>query len=180
MTLHRVMELIANLIIPLFLLLVLLFALRQRVNVWQEFLAGAREGFGEAVRLLPYLVTIYTAVTVFRVSGTLEITAKVLAPVLNFFGIPVEVLPVMLVRPLSGSASLALTAEVINRAGPDSFAGQLASCIYGSSETTLYVIAVYFAAVGIKKVRYSLMAGLLADLAGYAGAVYICYRLFAG
>lgn len=163
---------------PVFLFVVIAHAAWKRINVFEAFIDGAKEGFVESVQLLPYILAIFFAIGIFRESGALQVVIDILRPVLTIFGVPGEVLPIMLVRPLSGSASIGLTAEVVEKFGPDSFIGRLGSSIYGSSETTLYVLAVYFASVGIKKARYSVAVGLLADLAGYIGAVFICYQVF--
>lgn len=176
--LTSIITIFSNWVTPVFLFVVLAHALVKRVNVFAAFIEGAKEGFITSVKLLPYILAIFLAMGIFRESGALQVMINILKPVLNFFGIPGEVLPIMLVRPLSGTASLGLTGEVIEKFGPDSFIGRLASSIFGSSETTLYVLAVYFAAVGIKKARYSVTVGLLADLAGYIGAIFICYQVF--
>jgi len=166
--------------IPVFILVVVVHGWYKGVRVYETFVEGAREGFWLAVRILPYIVGIYVAIGVFRESGALAAVTNPLQPLLNWAGVPVDILPLMLVRPLSGPPSLGLILEIFDRFGPDSFIGRLASVIYGSTETTIYVLAVYFASVGIKKARYSLAVGLMADLAGYVAAIIICKRVFLG
>ncbi|KKM11938.1 spore maturation protein [Clostridiales bacterium PH28_bin88] len=164
--------------IPFFLLAIFLSALVRRVPVYAAFVEGAQEGFALAIRLVPYVVGIYVAIGIFRASGAMQLMADILAPVISRLGIPAEVLPLMIVRPLSGPAALGLTAELMERFGPDSFIGRLACTLDGSTDTTFYVLAVYFASVGVKKARYSVAVGLLADLAGFAGAVFITHQVF--
>lgn len=165
-------------VIPLFLLLVFLHALYKKVPVYDVFVEGAKEGFWLAVKLIPYIVGIYVAVGMFRQSGAMDVAIALLKPVLSLTGVPGEVVPLMIVRPLSGPAALGMTVEILDKFGPDSFIGRLATTIDGSTDTTLYIMAVYFASVGVKKARYALPVGLLADLAGFSAAVFICYRVF--
>jgi spore maturation protein B len=172
------LSLLSQWVIPLFLLTVFFIGWIRRLPIYDYFIEGAQEGFALAVRLIPYIVGIYVAIGVFRSSGAMELLAKIIAPILAIFKIPAEILPLMLVRPLSGPAALGLTGEIIDRYGPDSFIGRLACTMYGSTDTTFYILAVYFASVGIKRASYAVPVGLLADFAGFAGAVFIVYRLF--
>jgi len=169
---------ISECILPLFLLVVFLHAVYKRVPVYDTFVEGAKEGFGLAVKLIPYVVGIYVAVGMFRDSGAMDAAIFVLKPLLSIADVPGEIIPLLITRPLSGPASLGITVELMNRFGPDSFIGRLASTIDGSTDTTLYIIAVYFASVGIRKARYSLAVGLLADAAGFCAAIYVCSRVF--
>lgn len=178
MILYQFLAGISNWIMPVFLLIVFCHAYVKRVNIFDTFVEGAGEAFHLVMRLMPYVVAIYVAVGIFRSSGALDLLASVLQPILTLAGIPREVLPLFVVRPLSGPAALGLTADLINRYGPDSFTGRLAATIDSSTDTTIYILAVYFASVGIKKARYSLPVGLLADLTGFMAAVYICHRVF--
>ncbi|MDH7577390.1 MAG: spore maturation protein [Bacillota bacterium] len=157
---------------------VLLVAYLRRVNVYQAFLEGAAEGFALGIRLLPYIVGIFVAVSVFREGGALLWLTQLLAPALNTLGVPPPVFPLLLVRPMSGPASLGLVLEIFTQEGVDSLAGRSAAAAYGCTETTLYVLALYFASVGVKRPRYSVAVGLLADLAGFLAAVWICRALF--
>ncbi len=157
---------------------VLLAASLRGVKVYRVFLEGAAEGFALGVRILPYIVGIFVAVNVFREGGALLWLTRLLAPVLKILALPPPVFPLLLVRPLSGPASLGLALEIFAREGVDSLAGRTAAAVYGCTETTLYVLALYFASVGVKHPRYSVAVGLLADLAGFLTAVWLCRALF--
>jgi len=169
---------ISGWIMPLFLLIVFGHAYLKRINVFETFVEGAEEAFHLVLRLMPYVVGIYVAVGIFRSSGALDLLASAFQPLLSRAGIPQEILPLFVIRPLSGPAALGLTADLIHRHGPDSFTGRLAATVDASTDTTLYILAVYFASVGIKRARYSLPVGLLADLMGFMASVYICHRVF--
>ena len=164
--------------IPVFLLSVFLHGSYKKVPLYDTFIEGAKEGFTLAVKLLPYVVGIYVAVCLFENSGAMDILLYPLRPVLTFLGVPKEVVPLVVVRPLSGPAALGITANLIETFGPESYIGRLASVIDGSTDTTLYILAVYFASVGVKKPRYSLPVGLTADFAGFITAVLVCQMVF--
>lgn len=151
----------------------------RKVKVYEVFVAGAKEGFQLAVGIIPYLVAILTAVGMLRKSGGLEAITSVLGVVTEPLGLPAEALPLALLRPLSGSGAFALTAELIGTHGPDSYLGRLASTMNGSSETTFYVLAVYFGSVGVTRSRHAVPAGLAADVAGVIGSV-LAVRLLLG
>jgi spore maturation protein B len=165
--------------IPVVLALVLLVGAVRRVKVYEGFVSGAREGFQVAVRLIPYLVAILVAVGMFRASGAMDLVLGMLAPLTSRLGIPTEILPVAALRPLSGSGTLGLVTELMKTHGPDSFLGRLAGTVYGSTETTFYVLAVYFGAVSVTRTRHAVAAGLLGDLAGFIAALLVCRWLFA-
>jgi spore maturation protein B len=171
-------DLVSRWMIPLLIAVIPLVAVARRVRVYEEFVEGAKGGFEVALRIIPYLVAILVAIGMFRASGALELLAGWLAPLTNAIGLPAEVLPAALMRPLSGSGTLGLVTELITVHGPDSFIGRLASTLYGSTETTFYVLAVYFGAVGIRRTRHAVAAGLLADAAGLLAAVWICRVVF--
>jgi len=155
-----------------------LYAALKGVAVYEEFIEGAKEGIQVALRIFPYLVAILVAVGIFRAAGGIDILTRVLSPVLDLIGLPPQVLPLVLVRPLSGSAATGLFAEIVKACGPDSYAAQLAGTILGGTETTLYVLAVYFGSVAIRRGRHALAAGLLADAAGVAASLVICRLVF--
>ena len=155
-----------------------LYAALQGVSVYEEFIEGAKEGIQVALRIFPYLVAILVAVGIFRAAGGIDILTRLLAPLLDLIGLPTQVLPLVLVRPLSGSAATGLFAEIVKACGPDSYAAQLAGTILGGTETTLYVLAVYFGSVAIRRGRHALAAGLLADAAGVAASLVICKLVF--
>ena len=169
-------------IIPGMMVGLLGFGVMRRVRVYEVFVEGARDGFQVAIRIIPYLVAILVAVGMFRASGALEAVVAAISPVTSLFGMPGEALPMALLRPLSGSGAYGILASIINdpAIGPDSYAGYLVSTLQGSTETTFYVLAVYFGAVQIRRVRHALAAALTADLAGIMGAVAICWYLYGG
>ena len=164
--------------IPLLLIVFLGYGIVKKVRVYEVFVEGAKDGFTTAIRIIPYLVAMLCAIGIFRASGAMELLTTVLAPATNLIGMPPETLPMALMRPLSGSGSLGIMTELMKVHGPDSFNGILASTMYGSSETTFYVLAVYFGSVQIKNTRHAVPAGLIADVFGMLGAVLICRILF--
>jgi len=165
-------------IVALLLAGIPLLALFRRVKVYPAFLDGARSGFETAVRIIPALVAVFVMIAMLRASGAMDAAAGVLAPVTEALGIPASVLPLALVRPLSGGAAQGVVAELLKTEGPDSWAGRLASVMAGSTETTFYVIAVYMGAAGISRPRHAIAAGLVADLAGFTAAVAVCRLVF--
>jgi spore maturation protein SpmB len=156
------------------------YGLIRKVKVYEAFVEGAKEGFSVAVRIIPFLVAILAAVGAFRGAGAMDALARVLAPVTVPLGLPAEVLPMALVRPLSGSGSLGLLGNIFATPGlgPDSYAGRLGSILQGSTETTFYVLSVYCGAVGIVRYRHALAAGLLADTTGLVASVIIARALW--
>jgi len=164
--------------IPVILLVVVLLGFTKKVKVYESFIEGAKEGFTVAVNIIPFLVAILVAIGMFRASGAMDFLVKLLSPLTNLIGVPAETLPVALMRPLSGSGSLGLVTELMNQHGPDSFIGRVASTMFGSTETTFYVIAVYFGSIGIRKTRHAVAAGLFGDLVGLLMAVFICHIVF--
>lgn len=166
-------------IIPLFLFIILGYSFIKKVDVFDTFVDGAKEGFSTSVKLIPFLVAMLTAIGLLRASGALDLFISVLTPLLIRFNIPGEVVPLAIMRPLSGSGALAITADILNSRGPDSFVGRLASTMQGSTDTTLFVLTVYFGSVGIRRTRHALAVGLLADLAGFIAAIVICILVFA-
>jgi len=164
-------EAVSAWIIPSLIFGMLLIGVVRGVKVYETFVAGAKEGFSLAVMIIPYLVAILSAVAMFRASGALNALMNLLSPVLSLINFPPEVLPLAIIRPLSGSGSFALTADILQTHGPDSFIGQVASTMNGSTETTFYVLAVYFGSVGITRIRHAIIAGLAADITGAIIAV---------
>jgi spore maturation protein SpmB len=152
------------------------FGLVRRVRVYEVFVEGAKDGFQVALRIIPYLVAILVAVDMFRASGALEAMVGLLSGITGRLGLPAEALPMALMRPLSGSGAYGIMASIINdpAIGPDSYTGYLVSTLQGSTETTFYVLAVYFGAVQVRRIRHSLAAGLTADIAGVIFAVLAC------
>ncbi len=166
-------------VIPVLVVALVLFGAARRVKVYEVFVAGAREGFETAVRIIPYLVAVLVAVGMFRASGAMDALTATLGLATEPLGMPAEALPMAIVRPLSGSGAFGLMTEIIHTHGPDSYVGTLVGVLNGSTETTFYVLAVYFGAVGVTRVRHALVAGLSADVAGAVAAAWICSILFA-
>ncbi len=164
--------------IPVFLFAIPLYGALRGVKVYESFVEGAKEGFQVGVRIIPYLVAILVAVGMLRGAGGIALLARWLDPVFTIVGMPAEILPLAIMRPLSGSGSLGIVTELVKTHGPDSFIGRLAATAYGSTETTFYVLAVYFGAVGIKKARHAVVAGLFADAVSLIAAVIICRLVF--
>ncbi|MBF0106099.1 MAG: spore maturation protein [Deltaproteobacteria bacterium] len=167
---------LSNWMIPVLMCSLLVFGYLKGVRVYETLTEGARDGFDVAVKIIPFMVAIFVAIGMFRASGALEMVVSILNPVTALFGMPAEALSVALMRPLSGSGSFAIMSEVINR-DPDSFLSYLVSTMQGSTETTFYVLAVYFGSIGITKTRYALPAALCADAAGLLSSVLFC-RIF--
>jgi len=169
----------SNWIVPLLILAVPLYAYAvKRVRVYESFIEGAKEGFTIGVRIMPYLVAILVAIGMFRASGAMDGLVWILRPVIGWTGFPPEALPSSLMRSLSGSAAFAMSSEIFKIYGPDSFIGRLVSVIQGSTETTFYIMAVYFGAVAVRKTRYTLAASLITDFSGIVAAYGICRLLF--
>ena len=164
-------------VVPILLLMAAILALRKRENAYDLMLQGAGEGLKILVSLVPALILLLTAVTMLRASGAVELLSGLLAPVFSFCGIPPETALLVLIRPLSGSAALAVGAELMAEHGPDSLIGRTAAVMLGSTETTFYTISVYFGAAGIKKTRYTIPAALIADFVGFFVAS-LTVRLF--
>ncbi len=174
----RMMNFLSIWVIPLVVVSVILFALYRRVNVFEVFVEGAKEGFQMAVHLIPYLVGMMVAIGLFKDSGAMDLIIRATSPLLTTLRIPPEILPLAIMRPMSGSGALAITTEILHASGPDSLLGRIASTMQGSTETTLYVLTVYFGAVGINKTRHTLAVGLLADFTGFIVAVTVCRLAF--
>lgn len=164
--------------IPFIIVSIVLFGAFKKVNVYETFTDGAREGFNTAVSIIPFLVGMLVAIGVFRASGALDLITNALSPITSKIGMPGEVLPMALIRPLSGGGASGVMNELFATYGPDSLIGRMASVMNGSTETTFYVLAVYFGAVGIKKTRHALPAGLIADAVGLITAVVVTNMMF--
>lgn len=165
--------------IPLILATILIYGMYKKVPVYEVFVDGAKDGFGTAIKIIPHLVGMLVAVSIFRQSGALEMMTSFLEPVLNALRVPGEIIPLAMLRPITGSGALAVTTDIIATYGPDSFLGRLASTMQGSTDTTLYVLTVYFGAVGIRNSLYALKVGLWADLAGIVASIFIVTLVFA-
>ncbi len=172
------MDLLFTMLVPLIMAAVALYGMARRVDVYDALVQGAGDGLGVLVKIVPPLVGLLTAVYMLRASGVLELASGVLAPVLGLLGIPAETAPLLLVRPVSGSAALGVGAELISAFGPDSLVGRTAAVMLGSTETTFYTIAVYCGAAGIVKTRYAIPAALCADLAGFMASAWAVRVIF--
>ena len=173
-----IMKGFSNYAIPFLLLVIPILGFAKKVKVYEAFVEGAKDGFTVAIKIIPFLVAILVAIGMFRASGAMDYFVYLLSPITNLIGMPAETLPVALMRPLSGSGTLGIVTELMNEHGPDSFIGRLSSTMFGSTETTFYVLAVYFGAVGIKKSRHAVAAGLIGDVVGLLMAVFICRIVF--
>ncbi|MDD6160739.1 MAG: nucleoside recognition domain-containing protein [Oscillospiraceae bacterium] len=172
------MELLFTMLVPAIMLLVAVWGLWKRVDLWTALTEGAAEGLKVSVRIVPALIALLTAVYMLRASGALELLGQTLEPVLSAAGIPTETIGLLLVRPVSGSAALGVGAELIQTYGPDSLVGRTAAVMLGSTETTFYTVAVYFGAAKITRTRYAVPAALCADIAGFLAAAWAVRLLF--
>ncbi|ADU30081.1 spore maturation protein [Evansella cellulosilytica] len=165
-------------IIPLIIALVLISGTVKRVPTYETFVEGAKEGVKMSFSIIPYLVGMLVAITVFRESGAMEFFIAQFRPLLEAVGIPADIVPLAMIRPLSGTGALGMTSDLIATHGPDSFIGRLASTMQGSTDTTFYVLTVYFGAVGIKKMGDALKVGLFADVIGIIASIVIVSIIF--
>ncbi len=165
-------------IIPAIVLIVLTAGIIKKLPVYELFVDGAKDGAKVGVNIFPYLLAIIVAISMLRASGAIEALGSLLSGLLTFAHIPVDVLPIMIVRSLSGSAVLGILGDIASSHDITSYTTRLAAIMVGSSETTLYVLAVYFGAIGIKKYRHALLTGLLADVVGIVTAVVVAYAFF--
>ena len=165
--------------IPVILVGIPLVGLLRKVKVYDVFIDGAKEGFNVAVRIIPFLVGILVAIGMFRASGAMDLLTDGLRPLMRATGFPVELIPLVILRTLSGSGSLALTTDIIKRYGADSLISRTAATLYGGSETTFYVLAVYFGAVGVKRTRHAIPSALVGDLVAAITAAAVCSWMFA-
>lgn len=178
MSFREIAELLGLLTLPLLIVGLPVYGLFRRVAVYEQFVEGAREGFQVSVRIIPYLVAILFAIAMFRASGAMGYLQSLLQGPLSVIGFPTEVIPMAIVRPLTGSGSIAILADMTRQYGADSIFVKMAATFFGSSETTFYVIAIYFGAVNIRKTRHAVPVGLLADVAGIVLAVYLIKWLY--
>lgn len=159
------MKFISNLFIPLLVLVIVIYAAYKKINVYDSFVEGSKEGFSMVLNMFPPLLAMIFGINIFTNSGLIDELFTFLKPLFFVLNIPLEILPIAVMRPLSGSFGLALLNDMFSSYGPDNFLSIMASIIQGSSDTTLYIITLYFGTIGIKKIKYALWAGLLADLA---------------
>lgn len=172
------MNLISSLIIPIMVLGVVIYGIYKKVNIYDVFIEGAKESFEMIFTVFPYLLGMMLAINLFLHSNILSNITSLITPILDLIGIPFDIIPMAIMRPISGTSSLAILNNIFESFGPDSFVGRLASTIQGSTDTTFYVITLYFGSIGIKKIRYSLYAGLFADLIGIIASIVIVQLVF--
>jgi spore maturation protein B len=175
----EVMEILSRFAIPFMIVGIIFYGIIRNIKVYESFMEGAKDGFTTAIRIIPSFVAMLVAIGVFRESGAMDMLIKLFSPVIELFKIPGEVVPMIFMRPLSGSGAQGIMSELIKIHGPESLLGRTAAVMMGSSETTFYILAVYFGSVSIKKHRHALSAGLIADLVGLVSAVYVA-RIFFG
>ncbi|QXM06872.1 spore maturation protein [Crassaminicella indica] len=174
----QILNFISIMIIPILITIILVHGMIKKVNIYEAFVEGAKEGFQTAIRIMPYLIAIFLAIGIFKDSGALNIFIKILSPITKLFGVPSEVLPLAIMRPISGSGSLGILKDLVGTYGPDSFIGRLACTMMGSAETIFYTMAVYFGAVGIKRGRHTLPAALISHIAAIFASVWVCRWVF--
>ncbi len=164
--------------VPMLFLIIAGAAMIKKVKVYEEFIEGAKEGFNVGVRIIPYVVAILCAIAIFRASGALDAVVSALSPILAPLSIPPEILPMAIVRPLSGSGAMGVLSEGLKTYGPDSLIGNMMSVLMGSTETTFYVLAVYFGSVAVRRTRHTLAACLIGDVTGILAAIYLSNFFF--
>jgi len=169
---------LSKLIIPLFILLILVYGIIKKVKIYEAFVDGAKEGFGIGIRIIPYLVAILIAVRGFQASGAFNFLKYLMTPVFAFLKVPVEVLGMAIIKPLSGSASIGVLVDIIKTAGADSLAARMSAVIMGSTETTFYILAVYLGSVGIRKTKYLVPVCIISDIIGMLIAIVVVKLLF--
>ena len=170
--------LISNSIIPIMLLIVLIYATQKKINVYDAFTEGAKESFEMVLNLFPTFLAMILAVNIIVNSNLIYVVLNIIKPIFDIVKVPVEIIPMALIRPVSGSASLAILNNIFTTSGVDSITGKIASVIQGSTDTTVYVLTLYFGSIGIRKTRYALWAGLFADLIGIVSSIIIVKLLF--
>lgn len=169
---------ISNCIIPIIVLIIVLYALKKRVDIYDTFIDGTKESFDMTLKVFPNLLAMVFGVNIFLKSGVLDFIFNNLKPIFSYINVQIEILPMAIMRPISGSASLAILNDIFLNYGPDSFIGTVASIIQGSTDTTFYVLTLYFGSIGIKKIRYAMWAGLFSDLVGIVAAIILGNALF--
>jgi spore maturation protein B len=165
-------------LMPVIIGFILIYGTLKKVPTYETFVEGGKEGITISFSIIPYLVGMLVAISIFRASGALDFLMNIMKPALDILNIPAEIVPLAFIRPISGTAALGLTSDIIATYGPDSFIGMLAATMQGSTDTTLYVLTVYFGAVGIKKMGDALKVGLLADLVGIVASIVIVTLMF--
>ena len=169
---------ISSYILPCLIIIILAAGVLKKVSVYEEFVDGAKDGFKVAISIIPYLVAIIVAISMFKTSGGIDIISNLFGGLLAKLHVPADIIPIMITRSLSGSATLGLFSDIASNYGPNAYITKLAAIMVGSSETTFYVLAVYFGSVGIKKIRYALLTGIIADITGIVLAIWAAKVFF--
>ncbi|MFA5602586.1 MAG: nucleoside recognition domain-containing protein [Bacilli bacterium] len=169
---------ISNMIIPIIILIIIFYGFKKKVNVYDTFVDGAKEGMELGVSIFPYLLGMIIAINIFLKSNILEYTFSLIKPFFDYIKLPIEILPMVILRSVSGSSTLVIMTNIFKDYGPDSFLGRLASTIQGCTDTTIYVLTLYFGSVGIKKIKHALWAGLFADLIGIIASIIFVSLIF--
>ena len=172
------MNTLSKIIIPLFVVFVIFYGFVKKINLYDSFLEGAKEGLSISFSIFPNVMAMVFAINIFLDSNFVYEVLRVFEPILNYVNIPLDILPMAILRPISGTATLAIMNDIFTNYGPDSYAGRLASVLQGCTDTTIYVLALYFGSVGVKKIRYSLGVGLIADLIGIVIAFMLTALFF--
>lgn len=167
-----------NYLIPIIVIIILIYGLYKKVDIFDTFLLGVKEGLKSSINLFPTIFAMIIAINLLTSSGFILDLSNILKPLFNKISFPVEVLSLAILRPISGSASLSMLSEILSNYGPDSFIGRVASVMQGSTDTTIYIISLYFASIGVKKIKYSLIVGLLSDLISIILSVVIVILIF--
>lgn len=167
-----------NYLIPIIVIIILIYGLYKKVDIFDTFLLGVKEGLKSSINLFPTIFAMIIAINLLTRSGFILDITKILTPLFNKISFPAELLSLAILRPISGSASLSMLSEILSIYGPDSFIGRLASVMQGSTDTTIYIISLYFASIGVKKIKYSLVVGLLSDLISIILSVVIVTLIF--
>lgn len=170
----KIINYLSSAAVPTVILLIIIYGVIEKNKVYDTFIEGAKEGVKVVVNIFPTLIGIFLAVNALRSSGILDLIVNLIEPIINILKIPSEIMPLAILRPISGSASMVVATDIMSKYGVDNLIGQIASTIMGSTETTFYTIALYTSAIGVKKIRYVLVAALVADIVGIFVAVNIC------
>ena len=172
------MSKISALVVPFIIFMILIYGIKKHINVYDSFLAGTKGSFEIIFNIFPSILVMILGINIFINSGLIDVIFEILRPIFNLIKVPVEIIPMALMRPMSGSSSLALLNNILSSSGPDSLIGRICSIIQGSTDTTFYVISLYFGSIGIKKIKYSLWVGLFADIVGIISSIVVVKLFF--
>ncbi|WP_129598982.1 spore maturation protein [Anaerophilus nitritogenes] len=174
----NLLQFISIMMLPIMITMILGHGMIKKIDIYETFVEGAKEGFKTSIRIMPYLIAIFLAIGIFKDSGALYLLIKIFSPITKALGIPKEVLPLVFMRPVSGSGALGVVSDLLNTYGPDSFIGRVSSTMMGSSETIFYTMAIYFGAIGIKESRHTLLAAIISHIGAVVASVWICKYIF--